>query len=399
VRKRFAWVVSSSLLSSLGMRGGVSSHYFLSAANLADVSQMPGAHLYVVVRDEKKDFLFAHVFVDSVDECADDDGNFLGYVLNVDAAFSLRFIVSCDDMNAADFETEAFHGEDLGLSPMSEGLAASVDSWILSRARHLVLHYSDREFSRLVLPVEKCSSAFAASVLLQSIAAQFAVSELWGSARIDNPLACFATEYLKRHPEFVQDGGFDEVIARLAQCALLDPPCEFSALPSVSLEFEPIVPNKILTRHFMARTEERSVTDGLKKTEVAEKRHQEMLKDIAGYLISLGRQAFQTSSVDLALKSKTGLSIFELKSVSAENAFSQVEKGLFQLLYYGDALRQCGYSVSESGLVIEANLSSSAVEVFKRILNDAGVTLRVYDSSKDWPDRLSPPILNVHSAT
>ena len=124
----------------------------------------------------------------------------------------------------------------------------------------------------------------------------------------------------------------------------------------------------------------------------AEKRHQEMLKDIAEYLLSQGRQAFQTSSVDLALMKGTELSIFELKSVNEENAFSQVEKGLFQLLYYGDALRQCGYLIAESGLVIEANLPVSAVEVFRRILNDVGVTLHVYDASKAWPDRLLPPI-------
>lgn len=399
MRKRFAWVVSSALLSSLGTRGGISSHYFLSAANLADVSRLPGAHLYVVVRGEKKDFLFARVLVDSVDECADDDGNFLGYVLNVDVASSLRFIVSCDDMNAADFETAAFAEIGFGLSPISDGLAKAADSWILSRTRHLVLHYSDREFSRLVLPVENCSSAFAASVILQSIAAQFAVSELWGSARIDNPLVCFAVEYLKRHPGFVKDRGVEDVIARLAQCALLDSPKESSALPSVSLGFEPIVPNKILTRHFVARTEERSVAEDLKKTEAAEKRHQEMLKDISECLLAQGRQTFQTSSVDLALMKGTELSIFELKSVNEENAFSQVEKGLFQLLYYGDALRQCGYLIAESGLVIEANLPVSAVEVFRRILNDVGVTLHVYDSSKAWPDRLSPPISNVRPVT
>lgn len=247
MRKRFAWVVSSSLLSSLGTRGGVSSHYFLSAANLVDLSQLPGAHLYVVVRGEKKDFLFARVFVDSVDECADDDGNFLGYVLNVNVPSSLRFIVSCDDMNAADFETPAFIETGFGLSPISDERAKTVDSWILSRTRHLVLHYSDRDFSRLVLPVKRCSSAFAASVLLEAIAAQFAVSELWGSARIDNPFACFAVEYLKRHSEFVQDGGVDEVIARLARRALLDSPKESSVLPSVNLAFEPIIPNKIFT--------------------------------------------------------------------------------------------------------------------------------------------------------
>ena len=115
-----------------------------------------------------------------------------------------------------------------------------------------------------------------------------------------------------------------------------------------------------------------------------------MLKDIAGYLLTCGKRVLQSASVDMAVVDETRFSIFEIKSVDDENAASQVAKGLFQLLHYTDALERCGRSVSECGLIVEANLSSETLTAYERVLLRAGVSLFVYDSTKKWPNRLFP---------
>lgn len=387
---RFAWVVPSSVLASLWTRGGVAAHYALPVADMADVVTLPGSLVYIVVRDREKDFLFARVSVDSVDECEDGGGNSLGYVLNVNAWASLRFIVSCEDRDAADYATIAFARFGLGLSRLTAAHAAEADAAIRRHAKILVIRPTEREISRLRPPVARCPSEMAASVLLQEIASEFAVSELWGSARIANPLANFAVEYLRQHTGFVSDGKVDEVMADLAAREFPCKPEEPCGLPLVNLIFEPIVTDAILARRFVAREGEVDLTANLKKTEEAERRHQAMLKDIAGYLLTCGMRVLQSPSVDLAFENGAGLSLFEIKSVCGENAVSQISKGLFQLLHYADALERCGRSVSECGLIIEANLSPEAQATYARILSRADVSLFVYDAAVEWPKRLRP---------
>ena len=378
------------MLASPGTRGGVAAHYALPSADLADVAELPGSLVYIVVRDGREDFVFARVSVDSVDECEDEGGNSLGYVLNVDAGTSLRFIVSCDDRDAADYETSAFVDFGLGLSRMTDALSAETDAAILRQTKALVLRYSDRELTRVKPPVARCPAEMAASVLLLEIASEFAVSELWGSAHIENPLANLAVEYLRRHPAFVSDGNIDASIADLSTRALLRSAEEPRGIPLVSLAFEPIVPEVIRARHFVARNDDTDLSASLQKTEESERRHQAMLKDIAGYLLTCGKRVLQSASVDLAVEDETRFLIFEIKSVNEENAVAQVAKGLFQLLHYTDALERCGRSVSGSGLIVEANLSSETLTAYERVLSRAGVSLFVYDATKEWPNRLFP---------
>ena len=390
VTRKFAWLVSSSVLASPGTRGGVAAHYALPSADLADVAELPGSLVYIVVRDGRKDFMFARVTVNSVDECEDEGENSLGYVLNVDTGTSLRFIVSCDDRDAADYETYDFVGFGLGLSRITDALSAETDAAILRQTKAFVLRYSDRELSRLTPPVARCPSEMAASVLLREIASEFAVSELWGSAHIGNPLANLAAEYLRRHPAFVSDGNIDAAIAVLSTRALLRSTEGPRGLPLVSLAFEPIVSEAIRARRFVARKEDADRAASLQKTEEAERRHQAMLKDIAGYLLICGKRVLQSASVDLAVEDETRFLIFEIKSVNEENAVAQVAKGLFQLLHYTDALERFGRSVSGSGLIVEANLSSETLTAYERVLSRAGVSLFVYDATKEWPNRLFP---------
>lgn len=47
MKGKFAWVVSSHVLASIGSKGGVAAHYALPAADLADVTELPGSLVYI----------------------------------------------------------------------------------------------------------------------------------------------------------------------------------------------------------------------------------------------------------------------------------------------------------------------------------------------------------------
>lgn len=404
----YIWVVPDSILQFANSVGGVSPCYALPVANLPFVGRLPGSCVYIIARAYKRDYLFARVIVDSVERCEDDAGNPLGFLINIDVASSCRFIHSCNDVNAADYATKEFASEQEGISEIPQASAMVMDQMLKARMPRLIRRFTEEVYSRINPPVEQCNSAFAAKVLLREIASQFVLSELWGSQRIPNPIAHVAVEFLKSHSHFISDGKVNDVISTLSAwpCLTYDATEQGTPktsedtsatqhearMPYVDLSLVPINPREIKIRRFVARRVSISVEDMLQKTESAEKRHQEMLKDIASYLLANGQKVFQSESIDMAIKGESGLFVFELKSMRSDNAVSQIAKGFFQLLYYSDALTQCGVPVAGKALIVESNLTSEMADAFSRILGDAGISLYFYDSNQSWPNRLAPEL-------
>ena len=406
MRHSFVWVIPEATVRFMSANGGVSPCYTLPLIDLPGADSIPGSRVYIVARAGRRDLVFARVIVDSVERCEDEAANVLGHLLNIDVGSSCRFIRGCNDVNAIDYETKLFDEMSLSFAPISVEVADELDSLLNSRVNRLLKHYSDREFSRISPPINHCNSAYADMVLIREIALQFPMSELWGNQHIGNPVANLAIEYLKKHPEFVSSGSAEEVIERLSAL----PPLTSSGIhvprrskkgivtsaptmPNVDLSLMPIVPQNVKVRKFVARRTSISVDSVLQKTESAEKRHQEMLKDIATFLLSKGENVFQSESIDMAMRSKDGLLVFELKSTNENNIVSQIAKGLFQLLYYSDALAQCGVTVAGKGLIIEANLTPEMVDVFSRLLANAGMVLYLYDMRNAWPRRVTPELM------
>ena len=365
-------------------------------------------NVFIISRGSRGDYIFARVVIDSVERCEDEVGNPLGYLLNIDVATSFRVIRSCGDVNASEYKTALFSGTGMGMSELPHHTAELLDAQIKATMHRLIKHFSEREYSRVNPPIVHCSALFADKVLLREIASRFSISELWGSQRVQNPLAHLAIEYLKRNPSFVSNGNITDVVGRLeATPLILDESAttiaskptnkQFVArfntsMPEVDLSLVPINPNEIKIRRFIARRQSISVDEMLQKTESAEKRHQEMLKDIASYLLKSGQKVFQSESIDMAIKCKDGLFVFELKSIDCNNAVSQIAKGFFQVLYYSDALIQCGVPVLGKGLIVEANLTEEMTDAFSRILGNVGISLYFYNSSHPWPNRITPTI-------
>ena len=401
----YAWVVPEGLVSTMNTDDGVSPCYTLPILDLPSVQDLPDARVFIIVRSGKNDYIFARIVVDSVELCEDEIGNTLGHLLNVDIATSFRVMRSCTEVNASEYKTELFKGNSTGLSRITSATADLLDKHIRATTHRLIKHFTEREFSRINPPISRCCASQADKVLRREIALHFPISELWGSQSVQNPIAHLALEYLKRNPNFVLGGNITDVIARLEGTQLIvdETATPFAskqenkpfaghvntALPDVDLSLVPVNPAEIKIRRFVARRRSIPIDEMLQKTAAAEKRHQEMLKDIAAQLLKNGHNVFQSESIDMAVKSDAGLHVYELKSIDGTNAVSQIAKGLFQLLYYSDALKECGISVVEKGLIVESNLTEDMSNAFSRIVGNAGVCLYLYNSKRQWPERVS----------
>jgi hypothetical protein len=73
---------------------------------------------------------------------------------------------------------------------------------------------------------------------------------------------------------------------------------------------------------------------GMLKTNLAEKRHQQMLRLLVDYLIDAGLKPVGSSSIDLAVKADGITHLFEIKSSTIDNYKDQALKGCGQLAEY-----------------------------------------------------------------
>jgi len=159
--------------------------------------------------------------------------------------------------------------------------------------------------------------------------------------------------------------------------------------PVVDVNLTPVDPDKIYARRFIARSRELfDITDTMDRTEHAEKRHQDMLRDIATRLKKLDFEPLQSSSIDLFVETKRGCSMFELKTTTPKNILGQAAKGVFQLGCYKAALTDEGYEDNKLSLIIETTLSLEIDSYVSRILESFGVTPLFYDAKKPWSRRV-----------
>lgn len=132
--------------------------------------------------------------------------------------------------------------------------------------------------------------------------------------------------------------------------------------------------------------------DALRKTERAEARHQEILRDCCSYLKSKNVIPMMNVNVDLAFDSDNGFHVYEIKSANAGNFRDQVLKGFVQVLEYTHLFQDSGYKVATSAVVAEAPRGDFSMEYYAKLLASHGVLLLIYNSKLEWPERCAIPI-------
>lgn len=158
----------------------------------------------------------------------------------------------------------------------------------------------------------------------------------------------------------------------------------------ISTDLREFVASDFQTRKFMWPCIDASpfnFFDALRKTERAEGRHQEILKDCYEFLISKNFKPLMNVNVDLAYEAFSGFYIFEIKSANVFNFRDQVLKGFVQVLEYTHTFQGAGHKVSGSAVIVEAPYEDCDIAYYESLLSRHGVRLVVYDSKLDWPSR------------
>lgn len=400
-----AWIVPESWLNLLDSHGGVSSCYSVPVDLIASWEELAGTTLFIVARGKLSDFIFSRIFIDSVDVGVDDSDSPKEYLLNVNVAKSLRISRINNPQDIRDFALDDLIGKPYGFHRLSDAEYQSLNKVIGGGCKILFTHVPDNILNRIDPPVQLCGAVFAPMIILKEVLSRFSLPEMWGSIKFPDPAANFASHYLRKHPEFLSSGTVDESLEILKG---FSSPClttnsNFSdkdggphklkvaaaPLQSVDISLTPIDPNDIKVRHFASHVQNISVDEVMRKTESAERRHQEMLRDISEHLIDIGVTPYQSDSIDLAIKRHNKTILFELKSISASNLVAQASKGVFQLLYYSQMLNECDIPIGEMYLVVEAGNSLPVLKLIATIVAKAGAKMLLYDVSKAWPNRLS----------
>ena len=163
------------------------------------------------------------------------------------------------------------------------------------------------------------------------------------------------------------------------------------ATPRIDVFLRRIDPSQIFSRRFINSSNKHTgdyFVEQLRKTDQAEHRHQDILRDIVTILTRLGITSMETQSIDLAIETSCGLALFEVKSACQYNFLEQVTKGAIQILQYRFALQQAGESVCQTGLIVDSCRCYSAEKYLSSFLNSIGIDLLLYCDEDDWPNRL-----------
>lgn len=129
---------------------------------------------------------------------------------------------------------------------------------------------------------------------------------------------------------------------------------------------------------------------GLLKTNLAEQRHQEMLRQLISQLVSKGIAPLGSSSIDLAIEFNDLTAIFEIKSSTIENYKDQAFKGCNQLAEYA-------FNLSDKKnilkfLILEVpsggDVDYKYVSAICKLMNVATID---FNFEKEWPDRCVLP--------
>lgn len=157
--------------------------------------------------------------------------------------------------------------------------------------------------------------------------------------------------------------------------------------PMVDTFLVEVDPDKIAPRTFIARASNSSL-EWLDKTNDAERAHEQILKDLALHLKSIGFKIYNTRSFDLFAEKANARFLWEIKSANSLNSVSQGEKGIVQLLRYSIALAAAKPKDTRFILLLQDSGHRAVHEYLSKMGDRTGVELWLYDDSQPWPQRV-----------
>jgi hypothetical protein len=127
---------------------------------------------------------------------------------------------------------------------------------------------------------------------------------------------------------------------------------------------------------------------GILKTNLAEKRHNMMLRSLAQHLKEKGHTPLGSSSIDLAVELDSEIHLFEIKSATEDNYKVQALKGCGQVTEYAHIFALQATKAVRRHLILETPENALVdVDTMTSICFLMGVQLIDFNFGQSWPTR------------
>lgn len=388
------------MLSHLSGNGGVSSAYVVPQARILENEEsLAGNYLLLVLRGARGDVAFSSLFVRKVEQFEDglNKGDIL---LTVDPSKSFRFVRTYDSGSAI-LASEKTNALSLGVHQIPDEM---FDGIIEEVRKSIVVKLQFPPANMLASVTEQGASIVndvTVKKMIGAFTSRFSLEEVWSSGVPPKlpPFGNFSYHKIKNILEKSIADDASTLLKALDPTVVVEKEVGLNAQrksnanklePVIDLNLQPIDPEHVYARKFVAGARTvMDLTDSLEKTEHAEKRHQDMLRDIVLQLKKMGHSPMQSSSIDLFVGTDNQCVTFELKTSTPLNILSQSAKGIFQLGCYNMALSELGYSQNKLVLVLEKTSEPQLDDYVSQVLSFFGIVSLFYDITKAWPSRLN----------
>lgn len=393
---KYIWILNADMALYLKGAGGVSSTYILPKSHIQiDPVGLVGGRIWMILRGTRGDALFACIYVDMVEQF-EDGFNIGDFLLTTNLVKSYRCSVSYDS-GITNFHTNKTSALSSGVHVADSAAFAALSAQATSAIAIKLQKPSPIVWGKAKMQYAQETACINAEMALVAIIGRFALEDIWAGSRPKlPPFANFAYHaLLSTYREIINEkliGDLSRLDPTIIQAVAPESANAFDGLyrkPIVDITLLPIEPERIYARKFIARCQNPiDLADIVEKVEHAEKRHQDMLRDIVTRLKAMNFLPLQSSSLDLSVPTRQGFSIFEIKTATPKNILSQAAKGVFQLGCYKAALQEAGYGNCNLVLVMEATGASELESYTAGILHSFGIGVLFYDIAKSWPERL-----------
>ena len=396
----FIWILSRDKAASLG-EVGVASSYILPRADVGEsASELMGNVIWVLLRGEN-DRLALVIKVQGIYRILDgyhkDD-----FMIHPDLQKSLKIGSLYNQL--ASYVTDVSTSAREGISAIAQNDIEKLSRLLKTNIAVRLMPPSKKIISNFIVENPSRDHNLLARMVTQIAVSSFNFVDIFSDGRHKKyrlaPFASIAKAYMKTNfPSINFLEIDDQLVCSDPYASILNRKFErevttnmavaCAQAPRVDAIFMTIDPDKIFAREFTAScVAPFNPLDRIKKTEVAEKRHQEILRDISRFLLGEGIQSFQSESVDLAYNLSGKLYVFEIKTANLENAISQASKGAFQLACYKNALIS-HYGPIVISLLLEDTGSTNVNEFIFETLQTLGICAYFYNGALAWPHRVA----------
>lgn len=394
--RNFFWVLGPDLVRQLPR--GISAQYLLPRNLVKSAIDNSVEFRIFLVERRGLNRLIAVLHIDSFVEVSEGE-NKGDYILFCDQLKSFRIFSNQDDAAAYQIKITAIPDSvDIGFYESSDFDLVQIIGDISNSSEVRFSAPDSPYFSRFNIQISAARSRTLESLAkeaIRQIVSNMSLSDIWSQSGqfYKRPISSFAFELIKSGLVLADE-------AKIKDILFANDPFNLFLASDFEVQrhnknrrfdaiFEPIIPEEIEYKKYSpGNNSNLNALQIAQKTENANARHQDILKEICAFLIRSSVQPFESNSVDLMFSVKDMVKIVEVKSANAENFFSQASGGALQLAHYAQSLSN-EFTDIEVLLVIEKISDQEHMSQVLSALSYLGVSTLVYDAEKPVPERYS----------